>query len=215
MKKETNKNKGTFFNRHNFAIHNFCEQGGTKQELNGIFVTPEHTISTDGFTIIKVDTPKDYDLDDFPIIPNKPKPLESFKSFILPKTSATRILSIFKESANLPILDNAVLISNKKETAEIGTTDLENFSSITSQKVIGEFPKYKELFVEKGKHIEITVNPKLLKKIVDFYISFLGTPEKGIKIKIPVKADEPIRFYGERKNGQKAKNLLMTIKEEK
>jgi len=217
MTKKT-KNQGTLLNRFNFLIHTFCDKTPTRPEINGVFISPKETCATDTHKIIKVDTPKDLDSNDYPVIPNRPKPLSDFKSFILPKEKTKDVLNIFnsqKSSDTLPILDNAVIVRNGKEMVEIGKTDLESFNSVMSRKIEGDFPNYKELFVERGKFIEILVNPKLLKEIADFYISFVDTFVEEIKIKVPVKTDEPIRFYGKRKSGQEAKAMLMPIKDNK
>jgi len=203
-------NKKILLNRHNFSIHNFCDKNGQRIELQGIFVSPNHTVATDSFIMIKVDTPQ-IDSTDYPVIPDK-KPLSHFNSFILPQEKAKEVLSIFKKSTALPILENAILLNDKKESIEVGTTDLESFLSITSRKMQGKYPNYNELFIESGKFIEIKVNPKLLKKIIDFYVNFMDSDLDGIKIKIPVDKNSPIRFFSKKKSGQKADAIIMPIK---
>ena len=213
MKKE-NKNQGTLLNRFNFLIHTFCAKSDTKPEINGVFVSSKETCATNSFKIIKVDTPKNLNSNDYPEIPNRPKPISNFKSFILPKEKAKDVLNIFnsqKKSETLPILDNAVVVRNDKDNVEIGKTDLESFNSISSRKIIGEYPKYNDLFVERGKFVEISVNPKFLKEIADFYVSFVDTPVREVKIKVPLKENSPIRFEGKRENKQEAKAVLMPI----
>jgi len=214
MTKKTKK-QGTLLNRFNFLIHTFCDNTTSRPEIGGLFVSPKETCATDSFKLIKVDTPKDLNPADYPVIPNRPKPLSDFKSFILSKEKARDVLNIFnsqKSSIGLPILDNVVITRNDKEMVEIGKTDLESFNSIMSRKIEGDYPNYKELFVERGKFVEIQVNPKFLKEIIDFYVSFVDSPIKSIKIKVPVKENEPIRFYGKRENKQEAQAILMTIK---
>jgi len=210
-----NKNQNTFLNKFNFLIHTFCAKEVTRPEIGGIFITPSHTTATDSFTMIKVSTPKNLDVNDYPVIPNRPKPISDFKSFILSKEKAKSIVSIFnsqEDSDSLPILNNAVIVRNDKERVEIGKTDLESYDSIMSRKVEGEFPKYNELFEESGKFIEIEVNPKLLKKVIDFYVNFIDSPKGSIKIKIPVKKDSPIRFNAKRMDGQETSALLAIVK---
>jgi len=204
-------------NKYNFLIHTFCDKSNSRPEISGLFISPKETCATDNYKIIKVDTPR-FDLKDYPIIPNKPKPLSNFKSFILPKEQAKAVLNIFnsqKENDVLPILDNAVVIKDNKKSIEIGKTNIESFNSITSPKIGGEFPKYQDLFVERGKFIEITVNPKFLKEIADFYNNFIDTDTKEIKIKVPLKENSPIRFEGQRQSKQKAKAVLMPIQNKK
>jgi len=215
--KNKDKNQGTLLNKYNFLIEKFASKDSSRIELQGIFISPVHTVATDSFKIIKVDIPKDFKVDDYPDIPNRPKPISNFKSFILPKEKAKDVLNIFnsqKKSETLPILNNAVIVRDDKDIVEIGKTDLESFNSITSRKIIGEYPKYNDLFVERGKFIEISVNPKFLKEIADFYVNFVDKRIKEIKIKVPVKENEPIRFYGEREDKQKASVVLMPLKKQ-
>lgn len=214
MEKE-NKNQGTFLNKFNFLIHTFCGKQMTRPEIGGIFVSPKETCATDSFKIIKVSTPKNLDVNDYPVIPNRPKPISNFKSFILSREKAKSIVSIFssqKDSESLPLLNNAVIVRNDKERVEIGKTDLESYDSVMSRKLEGEFPNYNKMFVENGKFIEIDVNQKFLKEVVDFYVNFVDSPTGGVKIKIPIKGGEAIRFYAKRKDGQETNALLMPIK---
>ena len=212
MKKEINKT--ILFNRHNFSIYTFCDNTG-EMSLDGIFVSPQHTVATNKFIMIKVDNPKDDS--EFPTMPNEQKPLNNFNSFILPKDKVKDILGVFKKpNRNLPILDNAVILNNKKNTIEIGTTNLESFSGVICNKIDSKYPNYKELFVESGKHIEIILDPRLLKKIADYYVKFMDEKgiSKGIKIRIPVEENKVIRFFGKNKDGQNADSLIMPIKKE-
>ena len=180
-----NKNQSTFLNKFNFLIHTFCAKDLSKPEISGIFVSPKETCATNAFIIARVSSPKDIDINDYPVIPNRAKPMSNFSSFILAKEKAKSIVSIFnsqKDSDTLPILNNAVIVRNDKERVEIGKTDLESYDSVMSRKVGGQFPKYNELFEENGKFVEIEVNKKFLKSIIDFYINFIDDPVSGIKI---------------------------------
>jgi len=204
-----------FLNKYNFLVEKFALKDSSRIELTGIFVSPKETCATDGVKMIKVDTPKNFKLDDYPKIPNKPKPLTNFKSFILPKEKAKDILNLFKtreKDLALPILNNAIIVRNDKTGVEIGMTDLKSWNSIFSQRIEGEYPRYKDLFVERGNFIEIEVDVKFLKDIIDFYTAFQD--KTHLKIKVPTKPNEPIRFEMTRRDEQQAKALLMPIKSE-
>lgn len=199
-----------FFNKYNFLLKDFTSRNDIKPEISGIFITSQKTVATDGFMLVMVDSVK-ASKDDYPIIPNKPTPRSDFKPFILPTNKAKDILKFFgSQNSDLPILDNAVVMARDKERVEIGKTDLESYNSVTSNIIEGRFPDYNQLFVEKGKYIEVHLDPAFLKKIATFFKDFIGSGNP-IKIRIPLNQEfGAVKFSGERKEtGQKAQALLM------
>lgn len=214
-----NKNKGFFLNKFNFIISKFCDNSGRKPEISGVFINSKgegESVATDSYKLIRVSTEKGFKKEDYPIIQNE-KPAENFKSFILPKEKANDIVKLFKkENKSLPILNNAVILKETENTIEIGKIDneLQGLNKIISQKIQGEYPDYQSIYNEdkKEKYIEIMVNPKFLKEIVDFYSQFCDTSTPKLKIKISEKESNPVRFYAKRQSGQDAEALLMKIK---
>ena len=200
------------YNKYNFKINTFCGDN-TRPEISGVFVSPNKTVATDSFTLIEISSVKG-NIKDFPTMPNK-KALSNFPSFILPKEKAGDVVKLFdgKKNITLPIIENAVVSKRDKHTAEIGKTDLESYNSVMSKVIDGVYPQYEDLLVERGRFIEVNLNPKFLTKIALFLGEFVGsnrTPE--IKVKIPIKKDEPVRFYAKNEHGQEAKVILMPIK---
>lgn len=198
------------FNKSNFNITDFCAKSSTRPELEGIFVQPTKTIATNSFILIEVSTLKGLDINEFPAIPNKPKPKTNFKPFILSSNEAQKLIKPLSKKQDIPILENAVILQSQDDFVEIGTTDLQSYNGIYCKPIQGEFPQVNDILVERGKFVEINVNPEYLVKIGKFYSQFLkGT--KTLKIKVPVNPNEPIRFYGKTEN-QDATALLMPIK---
>ena len=197
-------------NKLNFEIHTFCAKNSLRPEINGVFVEPNRTTATDSFVLITITTPKRDNIKDFPIIPNKPKPQDNFKSFILPQVEAKKLLSTFPLKPQLPILENAVVYHSNGETVEIGTTNLESFGGVLCRIIQEKYPNCNDILTERGKFTEITLNPVYLKKIGEFFEKL----NKEIKVKIPLKPNQPIRFYGinEKDSTQTATAVLMPIK---
>jgi len=201
-----------FFNKYNFLIKDFTDKANVRPEIAGIFVKPNETCATDSFTMIKVSSVKGFDVKDYPVLPHRPKIPTNFNPFILPSEKAQDLVKIVSKSKNysLPILNNIVVMRRSKNDVELGATDLESVNSIQSRIIEGEYPRYNDIFVERGKYIEVSLNPDFLKKIASFYSSF--SDKKGIVMRIPVNGESPIRFFGKRSDGQTAEALLMPIK---
>ena len=92
-----------FFNAHNFNLKDFVSKSDIRPEITGVFVSPMHTMATDSYKLIKVEAVKGFDPKEYPVIPNKPKPMSNFKPFILPVEKATELYKMFKKENTLPI----------------------------------------------------------------------------------------------------------------
>lgn len=194
------------YNKFNFRIKDFVSKDRTREELTGIFVEPNGTTATDAYSLIRVSGIKRE------IREKEIK--ENFKSFILPSEKAKEVERLAKEierKAVVAELNYIGVLSRKEDRVRVGKKDERGlFDCVESYLIEGEYPKYKDLLVERGKHIEIIVNPAFLERIAKFFKEF--SKENRVKIRIPVKEKQPIRFYEEREN-QKAVALLMPMTE--
>ena len=200
----------SLLNQNNIKIKVACSDSESHPELCGVFLTPSETCATNSFYLIKCSTIKGLTAD-YPKLPNGTKPLENWKPFILPKNKAEEVLKIFyKPNKNLPVLSYASVLKSNGTEAEIATTDLEGYRSVTSRVTDGRFPDYQQLFNEDGGYAEIKVNAEYLKEIAGYFSSF-GNKTKEVSIKFPLKPSKAIKFLSE--NGyQKAEALLMVMK---
>lgn len=196
-------------NKYNLLTHKFTSKSQSRVELTGIYVSPKEVCATDSYMLIRVQNPK-FNPKDYPLIEGeKTKILTNFKPFILPKEEAIKVLSNLPKSKQLSILNNAVILKQEKDFVEFGMTDLSSFNKVKSRTIVGTFPEYKSFLVKKGRHIKITLNPKLLKTIIEFFSQF----SNEITLEIPVKKEKPIYFEGESKEtNQKGQAILMPIK---
>lgn len=202
------------FNKFNLTIKDFtAKESSSRPEIAGVFIKPNESVATDSFSLIKVSTPN-VKASDYPKIPDKPEPLTNFPAFILPKEKVGEIEKLCKKNPSMPILENVVLLKRKRELVEIGSTDLQSASSVVSQVIQGEYPRYNDLMVERGKYVEILVDPEKLKKMAGFFQKFVDSFQSGLKVKVPVDGVSPIRFYAKRKDNQEATGLIMPIKSE-
>lgn len=194
-------------NKFNLGIQKFTSNQRT--EISGIYVSPREVCATNGYMLMRVQLPK-FNPKDYPKLENE-RVLTGFKPFILPKEEADKILSNLPRQKEMPILENAVILKQKDNLVEFGISDLTSFNKIKTITTEGEFPRYKEILVKKGRHIRISVNPKFLKTIAEFFSKF----SNQITIEFPVEKEKPIHFLGENKEtGQKVESLLMPMKSE-
>jgi len=199
-----------FYNKFNFSIARF---GGTREDLDGVYITPSETVATDGFRLIRVKSIKK-DLSDYPQLPAGKQPKSNFQPFILPSQTALKIAGeLSKIKTTIPILENAVITRAKQDSVEITFTDLETIQSIMARPKEATYPNYKEVINRReGKRFLLDV--KLLKDIVDFFYNF--TTSKHIELYIPRDSEKPIFFTGTRRIDdidQRADAVLMPIKE--
>ncbi|MHA1329594.1 MAG: hypothetical protein ACTSR2_00820 [Candidatus Hodarchaeales archaeon] len=172
-------------------------------------MTNKESVATDGFSLIRVQTPSE---SEFPV--QDGKAMKNFNPFILPKEEAEKILKNLPSKASLPILENFVVLNQNQGSVEFGITDLDVFLRMKSRTIEGEYPGYGEILTRKGRHIRISVDKKFLKRIVDFFNDFVDSKVNEVILEIPVEPENPIRFIGERnETGQKAEALLMPLKE--
>jgi len=162
------------YNKLNLSITDFCSKDDRRQELTGVFFTKNKTIATDSYIAIEVETPP-IDIKEFP----KVLETEEMKgSFIIPVKAVNKINSnipkSIPKSANLPIIENAIFVKSKKNgdfnEVEFATTDLEQIDKVQTRDLIGDYPKIEEVYPTGEPDYKVTFNPKLLKKICDFWI---------------------------------------------
>lgn len=206
----------SLFNKYNFDIRTFAGKNCySKPEVEGVFITPNETIATDSFSMIKVASVSGTELTEYPAHPDGKKILRDFNSFILPTEKANDVLGLFKKvNDTLPIINNAVILKSNKGQAEIGKTDLESFNSVNSRTIEGQYPKYKELYSKQRnqKCIKVVVNAKFLRKIANFYSTFCDDFDSEVEISIPIKKNGIIGFRAIRKStNQNAEAILMPI----
>ena len=193
------------YNKKNFSIANFCGKNQARPELAGIFVEADKTTSTDGFILIQVSTPKG-DIADFPTLPSGQKPKSNFQPFILPAGKAKEIESNIPAKMSLPILNHAVIISQKAGIVEIATTDLEGAKITQTRTIEGKYPEFQPFLKEKGKYIEVLLNPAYLEKIANFFKGF--SESQTITMKVPYDDKSPLHFISENPD-QSAHAVLM------
>lgn len=196
------------YNKLNLSITDFCKEE-SRQEISGVFFTPDKTVATDSYILIEVERPE-INIDDFPMLERE----EMKDDYIIPVKAVKKINANIPTNKDLPIIENAVFVKSKSgnghlpTVAEFATTDLEQTNKVQTKIIEGKYPEYEGIFPTGKEDYSIKFNPKYLKKLCDFWI------KNG-------KDSMEMKFYNEKPtvikdefDGQKVKAMIMSIKEE-
>lgn len=184
-----------------------------REEISGIRFEDKATIGTDGFSLVKITTPN-INPDEFPQNPSEPlEVMKTYPPFTISKKSIKGLGELISDDVyNIPILQCFGISEIGKETVSFVDTDLESFRKTTIKKMEDNYPDndIKNLLKQKKQaKIEIRVDVKFLKRIIDIINRFLEYGDKEVKISISGNND-PIRFDVENKFfNQKLIALLM------
>ncbi len=187
----------------------FASKSATQAEINGVLVTPEKTVATDRYTLLEVENPKDFTLEDFPKVPNNET--AEITTHIMPLESAKLLEANLKKVKNssLPVLQNAAGLKLEAENqAGFVTTNLESATPIIYQKIDGEFPDYQQIVPKEKSVIEFNVSPEFLKRIAETYQA-IGNASVNVKY---YGDNQPLVFEAKTCFNQNVKALLMLIK---
>lgn len=139
---------------------------------NGLYVTPEATVETDGSQLCMVSTVS-VDAEEVPVIPEFTLATE-WNSFLLPATSASEIAKAIPHKSRIPILRNAFIgVESENGHAQLATTDLDHPHVFTPAKLEGTFPNYARIIPDPQNQkfcisFDANVLEPVLKQIRDF-----------------------------------------------
>lgn len=207
-------------NRHNFSIITIAKYIEGRNTLAGIAITKEGSTATDGRRLMVVSLPKDDDGkllsdDEFPVINGLPKdgsnsPIK--EEAVLDPSGVLEVLKTLPKKLKnaIPICNNFIMRFTSEKTY-VGITDLNTERVIGISIMEGEYPKTNEVWPKGKPEIEIQVNPRRLKDIIDLAVKFSEKEElPGITLKL-FSPKQAIQFEGKTDAGQEWKALLMPI----
>lgn len=209
-------------NRANLAIAKMCTKEESRYLLNGVYVTPEYTVVTDGHRLVKVAT-TNADAEQFPNFEDF-KAASKWAPFILKRDDALAVcVAIPKERKLWPVRHAAV---NESNSQELATNDLSTKHLFKTEHLAGKYPDFDRVVPEKETAAFVApVNARylmeMLKAVVDanpdfprvelrFYKAKEGEDAQAIRLDSKT-ADEqewvgvlmPMRITEESSNGKK------------
>lgn len=157
-------------NKHNLSIAAFASKEASRYTLQGILVTPEATVATDGHRLVWVSGEPERESKDYPQVPGFAGASDSFKPFVLSRDAALAIAKVTPSKERIPILNHVAVA---EDGSAMAITDLERPQVFPVRKVEGQFPKY-DLVVPKWEDatFRVSVDASYLAEIAKAFAQF-------------------------------------------
>lgn len=204
-------------NVHNLTLANLCSKEASRFTLNGILVTPECTVVTDGHQLTIVDTPAFPAEEQTPLICGKPI-LRTWKPFILGADHALELAKAIPKKSFMPVLCNAYLLECGEEnvTFGIGLSEQDGTGrTLTFPILAGNFPDYHRVL---PKELPFTINLSalLLSDLTTFTHRMVRTKHRGGQISLSIKNNtSAVQMDSFTEDNQRVRAILMPMREDK
>lgn len=163
-------------NKHSFDIPaRFAGTKDARYMLNGVMVTPDHTVGTDVHMLCKLAHQSEHKADDFPACGQSTGEPEEIRPFVVDAEAWAKVAKQIpkpRRHNSMPILSHALLdtiAANKNGSVPLYVTDLENPQTISLKKMDGTYPDYERVIPKGEPEYTICVNPAYLEKIGKAY----------------------------------------------
>jgi hypothetical protein len=204
-------------NKQNLAIVSLAPTDGGRFSLEGVRITPEETLVTNGHLLIRVTTPNIESMQ-FPQIHGLTS-TDSFEPFTLPRAAALAIEKAIPGKSTIPVLCHAVIgkETDDSDNAVIGVTDMDMPQLFSPRKLIGDFPDLDKVTPPKeGCIYKVVFNVKymiaLLKQVEKFHASDGGGRRFDPGVALRLYGEKiALRLDTENDDGQKLTAVLMPM----
>lgn len=198
-------------NKANLQIAELACKEESRFTLNGILVTPQETVATDGHILARVTTPKVEG--DFPDVPGCTR-TEQFEPFVLDSKTAKEIIRLIPRNPTLPILEHVSVGSEGSNgTAALAVTDLDRTRVFLPKKLTGKFPDFSVIFPKKPAEYVVAFNCDLLIAALKQVRRFIGHASACAVLEIHG-PQSPLVISTEN-DGQRMDVLLMPMRDER
>ena len=199
-------------NKYNFELAKLASKDSSRYSLNGIHVTPNETMETDGHQLVRI-TAVDLAVSQFPAVDGI-EAVDTWEPFSLTTQHALEIAKAIPggRQTNFPVLKNAVIGRTENGTACVGVTDLDSPKVFRPRKLEGQFPKVDQVTPKIGaEKIAISLGLDILVPVLETLRKFAADNEGGSAVILRIKdKDSPIRLECENiETGQKAVAVVM------
>lgn len=164
----------SLLNALNLGVIKFSSKEASRFTLNGILVTPNETVATDGHRLTMVTTPtvKGGGVASFPELPGFTID-GNWKPFVMPTDVAADLLKKIPKKSKIPILMHAAIgaRSANGERIQVATTDLSTNTILDVRPVAGNFPDWQRVMPSGEIKGAISINARYLADIGSFIAS--------------------------------------------
>lgn len=189
-------------NHHNLDVLDFASTFKERPILTGVYVTPTHTVATDGYMLVEVAAPE-IEQKDIPFdLTGEADPV------ILPPEAVKKALRNVPRKHALPILRHVGLKTDGRSTTlttcDVGTTDRVECLSIE-----GKYPDYEQILPQGEPAARIRVNAGYLRQLADYF----STHAENKYVDIEIYAhDKPMILRGTTQEKQTIRGVLMPLR---
>lgn len=161
--------------------------------IDSLFFDQNKVVACNGHYLIQVeDTPPPSE--DFPVIKGLEETAYIPDKILVTAKTATKVLKNLPKSKNLPILNNALIETDKDGNVSFGLTDLDSSIVIRQRKETGEYPDIDTKIPKDKPKAKTNVSVKYLQKIVGALSEFLNNHDTD-RVEIALRGPEsPIVF---------------------
>lgn len=210
-------------NRANLELAALASTDATRFVLNGLHLSQECTVATDGHVLGIVELPHDLPEADFPDVGVAPltDPLAPFGTCTLTQATASALKAAIPRKHRLPILTNALVDiagSSNGSFRAVAATDLEVTQPIEGDKIAGEYVAWANV-LPTGKVVStFHFNAALLRRILDVALKCQAKDgrAKSSTLKLEIFDDQhglgPMKLTGTTEAGQAMTFLLMPVR---
>lgn len=214
-------------NKHSLDIPTrFAGDNDASYMLNGVHVTPDHIVATNGHMLCVLEHQKDLKDSEFPACgqsePVEVGPMQPFQPCTVDKDQWAKIGKALpkKTRHSLPILSRALLDEVKSSvngSVSVRVTDLENPQEFILKKMEGNYPRYAQVIPQGEPEYSIALNPRYLERIGKAFADFLGASKHGsnpvvMRMHGPL---APVDFKAKNTDtGQELQIILMPVRAE-
>jgi len=207
-------------NKWNTGIHRFVSKTRSRYNLNGILVTKNETVSTDGHVLISVTMPPQEN--ELPAMPEGFKADNgSGKGFVMPIDSVKAVEKNIpnvklKTSLNNAVIDTSGIDKDGSGTAKFQTNDLAQAQVVNVRAVEGKFPDYSKVVPAADEAVyTIEFNGKLLGALLDYMGKFASDESNTVRLSLYGKGEDELAMRIDSKNTiteQEAVGVVMPLK---
>ena len=174
-------------NKHNLTIASFASKEASRYTLQGILVTPDATVATNGHYLVWVSNSLERKAEDYPQIPGFVGASDTFTPFILGRDAALAIAKVTPYKEKIPVLNHVAVAA---DSSQIAVTDLERPQVFPVKSVQGQFPRY-EMVVPKFEDavVRVSVNAEYLAQIAKQFAGFVSD-DRNKKVTLSFYADK-------------------------
>lgn len=188
-------------NRHNLDLLNFAATGDIRPVLSGIYATPTHSVATNAYVMVEVETPK---------VSDPPEALRGdAEPVIIPPDAVKKALRNVPKDATNSVLEN-VGVTTDGGKVTLTSTDAGTTDRVESFAIQGRFPDYETVFPEGEPTVRIKINADYLKDVATYFAKHAEGPHVYVELFGPLK---PMVLRGTTHADQEIRALVMPLRD--